>query len=127
MDTVIVTVGYWCQINMKSRYILTALLAAILTFAYISDPVDTPEPEVRHVIKLTTRHLPIHKYFAQDDEDDNLTVAQQYMIVRRETAVKAKVDVRPTEDDIQISDGVRLRLWLAREKAMNAYRQKYQA
>ena len=110
-----------------TKYILPAVLAALFTFAYISDPVDTPEPEVKQVIKLTTRHLPIYKYFAQDDEDDNLTVAQQYLIVRRDTAVKAKVDVGPTEDDIQISDGVRLRLWLAREKAMNAYRQKYQA
>ena len=125
MDTVTVIVGYWCQINMKSRYILTALLAAILTFAYYSDPVDTPEPEVRHAIKLTTRHLPIHKYFADDDEDDSLTVAQQYMIVRRDTGVKAKVDVRPTEDDYVITDEIRLRLMLARFKALDAYNKQF--
>ena len=125
MDTVTVIVGYWCQINMKSRYILTALLAAILTFAYYSDPVDTPEPEVRHAIKLTTRHLPIHKYFADDDEDDSLTVAQQYMIVRRDTDVKAKVDVRPTEDDYVITDEIRLRLMLARFKALDTYNKQF--
>ena len=112
---------------MKTRYILPALLAALFTFAYISDPVDTPEPEVRHAIKLTTRHLPIHKYFADEDEDDSLTVAQQYMIARRETSVKTQTDITPSEDDYVISDGVRLRLWLAREKAMNAYRQTHQA
>ena len=44
---------------MKTRYILPALLAVLLAVAYIADPVDTPEPEVKHVIKLTTRHLPI--------------------------------------------------------------------
>ena len=110
---------------MKTRYILPALLAALLTIAYVSDPVDTPEPEVKHVIKLTTRHLPIHKYFAEDDDDDSLTVAQQYLINRRDTAVKARVDVTPTEDDVVISDGVRLRLMLARMKALDAYRKTH--
>ena len=106
---------------MKTRYILSALLAALFTFAYISDPVDTPEPEVRHAIKLTTRHLPIRKYWADEDDDDSLTVAQQYMISRRGTVLKAQVDITPTEDDYVISDSVRLRLMLARIKALNKY------
>ena len=106
---------------MNSRLILPAVLAALLAIAYVSDPVDTPEPEVRHVIKLTTRHLPIHKYFAEDDDDDTLTIAQQYLITRRETAVKAKIDIASTEDDVVVSDGVRLRLMLARMKAINKY------
>ncbi len=112
---------------MRTRYILPALLAALFTIAYISDPIDTPEPEVKHAIKLTTRHLPIHKYFADEDEDDSLTVAQQYFIARRETSVKTRTDITPTEDDIEISDGVRLRLLLARMKAMEVYRQTHQA
>ena len=106
---------------MKTRYILPAVLAALFAVAYISDPVDSPEPEVRHAIKLTTRHLPIHKYFADEDEDDSLTISQQYMIARRETGVKTRTDITPTEDDIKISDGVRVRLMLARIKAMNKY------
>ena len=106
---------------MNSRLILPAALAALLAIAYVSDPVDTPEPEVKHVIKLTTRHLPIHRYFADDDDEDSLTVAQQYLITRRETAVTAKIDITPTDDDVEISDGVRLRLLLARMKAMKKY------
>jgi hypothetical protein len=106
---------------MHTRYILPAVLAALFAVAYVSDPVDTPEPEVKQAIKLTTRHLPIHKYFADDDEDDSLTVAQQYFIARRETSVKTQTDVAPTEDDVVISDGVRLRLMLARMKALNKY------
>ena len=108
---------------MKTRYILPALLAALFTFAYISDPIDSPEPEVRHAIKLTTRHLPIHKYFADEDDDDSLTVSQQYFINRRDTVVKAKIDIAPTEDDVVISDGIRLRLMLARMKALEKFNQ----
>lgn len=107
---------------MKTRYILAAFLSAIIAVAYASDPVDTPEPEVKQVIKLTTRHLPISKYFADDDEDDSLTVAQQYMIVRRDVVLKARVDIAPTEDDVVITDEMRLRLMLARMKAVDAYR-----
>ena len=106
---------------MNSRLILPALLAALFTVAYISDPVDTPEPEVKHVIKLTTRHLPIHRYFAEDDEDDTLTVAQQYLINRRDHVVKAKIDIAPTEDDCVLTDEIRLRLMLARFKALDRY------
>jgi len=106
---------------MSTRYILPAVLAALFAIAYISDPVDTPEPEVKQVIKLTTRHLPIHKYFADDDDDDSLTVAQQYMIARRETSIKTKTDIAPTEDDYVLSDDIKLRLMLARFKALDAY------
>jgi hypothetical protein len=106
---------------MNSKYILTAVLAALITIGYVSDPVDSPEPEVRHAIKLTTRHLPIHKYFAQEDEDDNLTVSQQYLIARRQTAIKTQTDITPTEDDYVLSDEIKLRLMLARFKALDAY------
>lgn len=110
---------------MNSRLILPAVLSALLAVAYVSDPVDTPEPEVKHVIKLTTRHLPIHKYFAEDDDDDSLTVAQQYLIARRQTVIKAQTDISPTEDNIEISDGVRLRLMLARIKALEKYKEMH--
>lgn len=106
---------------MNTRYILPAVLAALFAVAYISDPVDTPEPEVKQVIKLTTRHLPIHKYFADEDDDDTLTVAQQYMIARRDTVLKAQTDITPTEDDYVLSDEIKLRLMLARFKALDAY------
>lgn len=93
----------------------------------IKKEVVPQKSSLRKVIKLTTRHLPIHKYFVDEDDDDGLAVCQQYMIVRRDTAIRAHVEISPTEDDVQLSDGVRLRLWLAREKAMAVYRQKYQA
>lgn len=102
------------------KYII-ASLGALFVFAYYAEPVDTPEPEVKQVIKLTTRHLPIHKYFADEDDDDSLTVAQQYFIARRETGVKTKTDVTPTEDDYVLSDDIKLRLMLARFKALEAY------
>ena len=110
---------------MNSRLILPAVLATLLAIAYVSDPVETPEPEVKHVIKLTTRHLPIHKYFADEDDDDSLTVAQQYFINRRDIALKARVDVAPTEDDYVLSDDIKLRLMLARFKALDAYKQTH--
>lgn len=93
----------------------------------IKKEVHHQNSSLRKVIKLTTRHLPIRKYFVDEDDDDTLTVCQQYMIARRDTALKARVDISLGEDDIQISDGVRLRLWLAREKAMDAYRRTHQA
>ena len=102
------------------KYII-ASLGALFVFVYYAEPVDTLEPEVKHVIKLTTRHLPIHKYFADEDEDDSLTVSQTYFITRRDTALKAKIDIAPTEDDIEISDEIKLRLMLARFKALDKY------
>ena len=104
------------------KYII-ASLGALFVFAYYADPVDAPEPEVKQVIKLTTRHLPIHRYFADEDDDDSLTVAQQYMIVRRDTVIKAQVDIVPAEDDYVLTDGVRLRLMLARMKALEKYKE----
>lgn len=112
---------------MKTQYILPALLAALFTIAYISDPVETPEPEVRHAIKLTTRHLPIHRYFVEEDEDDTLTVSQTYFITRRETGVKTRTDITPSEDDYVISDGVRLRLMLARMRALEKFKQVHES
>lgn len=106
------------------KYIV-ASLSALFVFAYYADPVDTLEPEVKQVIKLTTRHLPIHRYFADEDDDDSLTVAQQYFITRRETSLKARVDIAPNQDDYVLSDDIRLRLMLARFKALDAYQKAH--
>ncbi len=106
------------------KYIV-ASLGVLFVFAYYADPVDPPEPEVKQVIKLTTRHLPIHRYFADEDEDDSLTVAQQYMIVRRNTMIKEQVDIVTVEDNIELSDSIRLRLMLARFKALDAYQKAH--
>lgn len=110
---------YWYQTNML-KYIVTSL-GALVIFAYHAEPVSTPEPEVKQVIKLTTRHLPIHRYFADEDEDDSLTVANHYMIARRETGVKTQTDITSTEDDYVLSDEIQLRLMLARFKALDRY------
>lgn len=110
---------------MNLKYIFPTVLVALIAVAYVSDPVEPPEPEVKHVIKLTTRHLPIHKYFADEDDDDSLTVAQQYMIVRRDTVIKAQVDIAHNQDDYVLSDDIRLRLMLARFKALDAYQKAH--
>jgi hypothetical protein len=110
---------------MKLRYILPAVVAVFMVFGYYSDPVDTPEPEIKHAIKLTIRHLPIHKYWADDDDDDSLTIAQQYMIVNRHTSVKTKTDITPAEDDYVLSDEIRLRLMLARFKALEVHQKHH--
>ena len=45
------------------------------------------------------------------------------MIVRRETGVKTRTDITPSEDDYVISDEIKLRLMLARIKALEKYRE----
>jgi hypothetical protein len=111
---------------MKSRYVLPIVLAALFGIAHVSDPVDTLEPEVRQAIKLSTKHLPIYRYFADDDNDDALAVHQQDVNVRRDTSIKAHTDIAPTEDDYLISDEIALRLMLARIKALNKYHEVYE-
>ena len=108
---------------MKKLLFILATTVAFNVYA-----VDNPRPtthQVHKVIKLTKRHIPIGRYFADDDNEDDYTLVQP-MIARRESGViKTRTDITPTEDDVVISDGVRLRLMLARMKAMDVYRQKY--
>lgn len=104
------------------RYIYTVVVVAIFTLAYVSDPIDTISVEVKQVIKLTHKHLPINRYFS-DDEDDDVTVVEHSAISRRQTAIKAQTDIDETEEDVLITDTIRFRLLLARLKAMDAYDQ----
>ena len=89
--------------------------------AYVSDPADELEPEIRQAIKLSTKHLPIHRYFADDDNNNDLVVYQQDINVRRDTSIEICADTAVTEDDYVISDEIALRLMLARIKAMDKY------
>lgn len=102
-----------------TKYIFTAVIAAVLTFVYSTDPVDTPAPEVKQLIKLTTKHLPINRYFS-DDDDDDLQVVQHAVINRRETSIKARTDISD-DDDYELSDYVKDRLLVARALAMKKY------
>ena len=111
---------------MKPRYILPIALAALFMAGYVSDPVDELEPEVRLAIKLSTKHLPIHRYFANDNDSDDLTVHQQDANVRRDTSIKPHTDTAFKEDDYVISDEIALRLMLARIKALNKYHDIYE-
>ena len=111
---------------MKSRYVLSVALTVLFLAAYMSDPVDELEPEVRQAIKLSTKHLPIHRYFADDDDSDDLAVYQQDLNVRRDTSIKPHTDTSPDEDDYVISDEIALRLMLARIKALNRYNAIYE-
>ena len=77
--------------------------------------------QVHHIIKLTKRHIPIGRYFADDDNSEDDYSLTQPLLFRRQTAIKARTDITPTEDDIQISDEMRIRLMLARIKALNKF------
>ena len=106
---------------MKSRYILPIALVTLFMVAYVSDPVEELEPEIRQAIKLSTKHLPIHRYFADDDGDNDSVVYQQDINVRRDTSIKLCSDTDFAEDDYVISDEIALRLMLARIKALNKH------
>jgi hypothetical protein len=111
--------------SMKSRHILSIVLTLLFMVAYVSDPVDELEPEVRQAIKLSTKHLPIHRYFANDDSDDDPAVYQQDINVRRDTSIKLCSNTDFAEDDYVISDEIALRLMLARIKALNKHHELY--
>lgn len=111
---------------MKPRYVLPIALAVLFMASYISDPVDELEPEVRQAIKLTVKHLPIHRYFADNDDSDDLTVHQQDANVRRDTSIELHTDIAFKEDDYVISDEIALRLMLARIKALNKHHELYE-
>jgi hypothetical protein len=96
--------------------------APVLTHNYVTK--NAVRPTLKTVIKLTTRHLPIHRYFIEDDDEDELYVVNHPILHRRNHDIVVK---QTAEDGVEISDGVRLRLMLARMKAMDAYRRKYPA
>ena len=63
----------------------------------------------------------LEEYAGGDDDEEDYTLVQP-MLFRRETGIiKTCTDIAPTEDDVVVSDGVRLRLMLARIKALNKY------
>ena len=100
-------------------------MALLFTAACVSDPVDELEPQVRQTIKLSTKNLPIHRYFADDDSDNELVIHQQDINVRRDTSIKLCSDTDFAEDEYVISDEIALRLMLARIKALNKHHDIY--
>lgn len=104
------------------KYIIASFIALVVFVATGESTPDVSTPvEVKRQIKLTTRHLPIHRYFVDEDEDEELYTANHAVIHRRNLLIKAQVDIGPTEDDVVITDGIRLRLMLARMKALDKY------
>lgn len=69
-------------------------------------------------IKLTVRHFPLHRIFA-DDDDDSFGATQYDMHHRRDFELTVVVS------DYKISDSVALRLWLIRHRALEAYQQHW--
>ena len=43
------------------------------------------------------------------------------MLFRKQTVIKAKTDIAPSEDDYVIPDHIRVRLFLARVRALEAF------
>ena len=98
------------------------LLAIGVAFNAIGEEKPIVPYEVKKAIKLTTKNLPISRYFS-DDEDDDQQVAPRTFLFRRDTALKAKTDITPSEDDYVISDSIKLRLMLARIRAIERFTQ----
>jgi hypothetical protein len=74
-----------------------------------------PQRKFASPVKLATKHLPLHRVFADDDDDDHWFV-EHVMHHRREIGF-ALVE---SESDA-ISDSVALRLWLIRQQALRAH------
>ena len=108
---------------MKRLLFILATLVAVNCFG-----AEKPHPtthQVHKVIRLTKKHIPIGRYFAEDDDEEDYTLVQP-MIARRETGViKARTDIGPAEDDYVLSDEIKLRLMLSRIKALNKYNEVY--
>ena len=105
------------------KYILASFIALMIVAGFSYDePVESAPVEVKKAIKLTTKNLPINRYFS-DDEDGDQQVAPRSFLFRRDTSIKAKTDIAPAEDDYVISDGIKLRLMLARIRALEKFDQ----
>ena len=106
---------------MKKLITILAIAMASTGVAYAQAPTKS---EVHHVLKLTKKHLPISRYFATDDDDeDYYYTANHAVLFRRQTAIKAKTDITPSEDDYVISDKIKARLFLARTRALEKFNQ----
>lgn len=93
-----------------------------MAFSAVGEERPTVPYEVKKAIKLTTKNLPIARYFSDEDEDDQ-QVAPRTFLFRRDTAVKAKTDITPSEDEYVIPDSIKLRLMLARIRAVERFNQ----
>lgn len=94
---------------------------SILTSMTVNAPVVSYKPSAtKNVIKLTIRHFPIARLFAEDDDDDDLSVAQHYMLHRRDFVIETVANV-----DTDISDSVKLRLFLIRHRVLEKYKQTW--
>ncbi len=82
-------------------------------------PNARPQRKFVNPVKLTVRHFPLHRIFADDDEDDCLGVAQHAMHHRREFVLAPIA----AEFDQPIADDIALRLWLIRQQALRKYQQ----
>jgi hypothetical protein len=103
------------------KRLLFILATAVALNVYATEKPRPTTEQVHRVIKLTKKHLPIGRYFADDDDEEDYSLVQP-MISRRESVViKHRTNIAPTEDDVIISDEMRVRLFLARVKAMQAY------
>ena len=105
---------------MKRLITILAIAMASTGVAYAQAPTKS---EVHHVLKLTKKHLPISRYFAEDEDDEELFTANHAVLFRRQTAIKAKTDITPSEDDYVISDEIKARLFLARTRALEKFNQ----
>ena len=93
------------------------------TERYVTSHSTIPNARVQrkftNPVKLAVRNLPLHKIFADDDDDDSLSVAQHAMHHRRDFELNVVIS------DNKISDSVALRLWLIRHRALEAYQQHW--
>ena len=104
---------------MKKLLFILATFVAVNCFG-AEKPHPTPH-QVKHVIKLTKKHIPIGRYFADDDDEEDYTLVQPMLFRRESGVIKTRTDIAPTEDDYVISEEMRLRLMLARLKALKRF------
>lgn len=69
-------------------------------------------------VKLTVRNFPLHRIFA-DDDDDSFGVAEIIMHHRRE------IKLQIVKNDDTVSDSIALRLWLIRQRVLEVHKQHW--
>jgi hypothetical protein len=82
-------------------------------------PNARAQRKLANPVKLTVRNFPLHRIFA-DDDDDSFGVAQPIMHYRKEIELAV---VTESAEDVTISDSVALRLWLIRELALKKHQE----